>query len=64
MKLIRIEDKKSGIRYITADSQYRIWKHYKNSNWELGEITGHGYKFIGFFRYFKDAKRNLKELAK
>lgn len=62
MKLIRIEDK-NGIRYITENSKYRIWKYYKKADWELGEITGHGYKYLGYFKYFKDAKKYLEKLT-
>lgn len=62
MELIRVEDKKNGIRYITADSKYRIWKFYKKAYWELAEITGHGHKVIKYFKYFKDAKQYLKEM--
>ena len=62
MELIRVEDKKNGIRYITADSKYRIWKFYKKADWELAEITGHGHKVIKYFKYFKDAKQYLKNM--
>lgn len=63
MKLFRIEDKKNGIRYITEDNKYRIWKCYKKAYWELAEVTGHGHRIIKYFKYFKDAKQYLKELV-
>lgn len=62
MKLVRIENKKTGIRYITTDNRYRIWKCYKKAYWELAEITGHGHKIIKYFKYFKDAKEYLKNM--
>lgn len=62
MELIRVEDKKNGIRYITADSKYRIWKFYRKAYWELAEITGHEKKIIKYFQYFKDAKQYLKDM--
>lgn len=62
MELIRIEDRKNGIRYITSDNKYRIWKYYKKAYWELAEITGHGNKIIKYFKYFKDARQYLKEM--
>lgn len=62
MELVRLENKKNGIRYITADSKYRIWKFYRKADWELAEITGHGHKVIKYFKYFKDAKQYLKDM--
>ena len=62
MKLIRIESKKHGIRYITPDIKYRIQKFYKKADWELAEINGHGHKIIKYFKYFKDAKQYLKNI--
>ena len=62
MKLSRIESKRQGIRYITADSKYRIWKFYRKADWELCEVTGHGNKIIKYFKYFKDAKQYLKNM--
>lgn len=62
MKLIRVETKKDGIRYITEDSKYRIKKANRNAYWELSEITGHGHKVIDIFEYFYDAKQYLKDV--
>lgn len=62
MELIRVYNKKSGIRYITPDVKYRIRKFYRKADWELSEITGHGCKIIKYFKYFKDAKQYLKEM--
>lgn len=66
MKLIRTEDRKNGIRYMTFDNEshmYRIRKFYKKAHWELSEVTGHGYKIIGYYKYFKDAKQHLKSIC-
>lgn len=62
MELIRIENKKTGIRYYTKDNKYRIWKPYKKACWELCEITGHGHKTITYSKYFKDVRKYLKEM--
>lgn len=62
MKLIRIDTKTHGIKYITPDIKYRIQKFYKKAHWELSEITGNGHKIIGYFKYFKDAKQQLKNI--
>lgn len=62
MKLIRIYSHRFGIRYLTPDIKYRIQKLYKKAQWELSEITGNGHKIIGYFRYFKDAKQQLKSI--
>lgn len=37
---VRIEDKKQGVRYISTDIEYRIWKPYKKVCWELAGING------------------------
>ena len=62
MKLIRIESRCYGIRYITPDIKYRIQKLYKKACWELSEITGNGHKIIAYYKYFKDAKKHLKNI--
>lgn len=62
MKLVRIEDKQNGIRYITIDNRYRIWKPYKKAYWELAEITGQGKKIIKYFQYFNEARQHLKDI--
>ena len=62
MKLIRVENKNDGIRYITEDSKYRIKKANRNSVWVLSEITGYGHKVIDTFDYFYEAKQYLKKI--
>lgn len=62
MKLIRVETKKDGIRYITEDNKYRIQKANRNAVWEVLEITGHGHKVIEIFDYFHEARKYLKEI--
>lgn len=62
MEFIRVENKKDGIRYITPDCKYRIRKFYKKADWEISEFTGHEYKIIGYFKYFKDAKQHLRNM--
>lgn len=62
MELIRVESKKIGIRYITPDCKYRIRKMYKKAYWEISKFTGNEYVTINSFKYFKDARKYLKEM--
>ena len=62
MNLIRVRNNGQGIRYITEDCKYKIWKLDNKSSWQLLENVGNRYKLIQSFKYFKDAKKLLKEI--